>query len=116
MNEKNAALAVGYYQAMSNKDLIAVEKYLHPDVHLISPFIEKKGKQDVLDAVNNLMNFFRELTIRESFGSQDQAMLAYDLDFPEPIGKIRTAVLLTFQDGLIKRYELFFDTSPFKQK
>ena len=37
MSEKNLATAVAYYQAMNNKDLSALEKYLHPEVRLIGP-------------------------------------------------------------------------------
>jgi hypothetical protein len=43
-------------------------------------------------------------------------MLAYDLDCPAPIGLFRGAVLLTFQEGLIMRYELFYDARPFEKK
>ena len=50
------------------------------------------------------------------FGSEDQAMLTYDMDFAEPIGVCRAAALMTFKDGLIARSELFFDARPFGKK
>lgn len=43
-------------------------------------------------------------------------MLAHDIDFPVSIGVSRAAVLLSFQDGLIVRYELFFDARPFEKR
>jgi len=43
-------------------------------------------------------------------------MLAYDLECPEPFGRVRGAVLLTFQDRLIIGYELFYDARPFERK
>ena len=52
---------------------------------------------------------FNKLTIRATFGSDDQAMLAFDLDCPLPIGIVRTAALITFKDGLIVQIEAFFD-------
>ena len=56
------------------------------------------------------------LKVNAKFGSEDQAMLTYDMEFPEPIGVTRTAVLMTFQDGLIARSELFFDARSFGKK
>ncbi len=115
MSEKNIAIAITYYQAMNNKDLSTLEKYLHPEVRLIGPLADIKGKDAVLNSVKHLIGFFNKLTIRAQFGAEDRVMLAYDIDFPAPIGVSRAAVLLTFQDGLIIRYELFFDARPFEK-
>lgn len=116
MSEKNIAIAVAYYQAMNKKDLSAMEKYLHPEVRLIGPLADITGKDAVLGTVKHLLAVFNTLTIRARFGAGDQVMLAYDIDFPAPIGISRAAVLLTFQDGLIIRYELFFDARPFEKR
>lgn len=40
MSEKNIASAVVYYQAMGNKDLFTIEKYLHPEVQFIGPMAD----------------------------------------------------------------------------
>lgn len=116
MSEKNIATALAYYQAMNNKNLSAVEKYLHPQVRLIGPLADITGKEAVLNSVKHLIVLFNTLTIRAQFGAEDRVMLAYDIDFPAPIGVSRAAVLLTFQEGLIVRYELFFDTRPFEKR
>jgi hypothetical protein len=42
-------------------------------------------------------------------------MLAYDLDCLAPIGVLRVAALIKFEDDLISRIELFFDARPFEQ-
>lgn len=116
MSEKNLASAITYYQAMNDKDLAVIEKYLHPQVRLISPLADITGKDAVLNAVKHFLAVFNKLTIRAQFGTGDQAMLAYDLDCPAPIGLYRGAVLLTFQEGLIIRYELFYDARPLEKK
>jgi len=116
MSEKNIASAVAYYQAMNNKDLSVMEKYLHPEVQLVGPLANVTGKDAVLNSVKHLLAVFNKLTIRAQFGNGDRVMLAYDIDFPAPIGLSRAAVLLTFQEGLIIRYELFFDARPFEKK
>lgn len=116
MSEKNIASAVAYYQAMNKKDLSALEKYLHPNVQLKGPLADLTGKEAVLGAVKHLIAVINKLTIRAQFGSGDQVMIAYDIDFTSPIGISRAAALLTFQDNLIIRYELFFDARPFEKK
>ena len=116
MPEKNIATAVAYYQAMNKKDLSALEKYLHPEVRLTGPLAEITGKDAVLNSVKHLMALFNKLTIRAQFGAGDRVMLAYDIDFPAPIGVSRAAVLLTFQNDLIIRYELFFDARSFEKR
>jgi hypothetical protein len=116
MSEKNLTSAVAYYQAMNNKDLYTIEKFLHPDVRLISPLADITGKEDVFNSVRHFLAVFNTLTVRAQFSSGTQAMLAYDLDCPAPIGLYRGAVLLTFQEDLIIRYELFYDTKPLAKK
>jgi ketosteroid isomerase-like protein len=116
MSEKNVASAVGYYQAMNNKDLSVIQKYLHPEVRLISPLADVTGKDAVFNSVKHFLAVFNKLTIRAQCGNGDQVMLAYDLDCPAPIGLFRGAVLLTFQEGLIIRYELFYDARLFEEK
>ncbi len=116
MPNKNLVSAVAYYQAMNNKDLTTIEKYLHANVRLISPLAEVTGKEAVLNSVKHFLPVFNKLTIRAQFSSGDQVMLAYDLDCPAPIGLYRGAVLLTFQEGLIARYELFYDARPLEKK
>lgn len=116
MSEKNIASAVAYYQAINNKNLSVMEKYLHPEVHLIGPLSDIKGKDAVLNSLKHLLSVLKKLTIRAQFGKGDQVMLAYEVEFPAPIGISRAAVLLTFQEDLIIRYELFFDARPFDKK
>jgi hypothetical protein len=55
----------------------------------------------------------KALHLRAGFASGDQAMLVYDLEFQDPIGSCPTANLMTFQDGLIRTIELFYDARPF---
>lgn len=116
MSEKNIASALAYYQAMANKDLPVIERSLHPQVRLIGPLADLTGKDAVLSSVKHFLPVFNKLSIRGQFGNGDQAMVVYDLDCPAPFGVIRGAALLTFYEGLIVRYELFYDARPFEKK
>jgi len=113
MTQNNAALAKIFYTNLGEKNMGAMEKYLHPDVQLITPLSKQQGKEAYLEAVKNFMPFFNALTIRATFGERDQAVVVYDLACSAPIGKVPGAALLTLSEGLITRNELFHDTSPF---
>lgn len=115
MNQDNVALAKAFYTAFGEKNIGSIEKFLHPDVQLITPLSKQQGKEAYLEAAKNFMPFFDALTIRTSFGEGDQALVVYDLECPAPIGKVPAAALMTFQEGLITRNELFHDTSPWSK-
>ncbi|MBS0625337.1 MAG: nuclear transport factor 2 family protein [Verrucomicrobia bacterium] len=112
---KNLSLAVAYYTCVSKKNIDEAAKYVHEDVEFSAPLAKAKGKTLFLDAVRNFSSFFKNLTIREQCESQDKVMLAYDVEFPDPIGHVPSAVLLSFHDGLISRVELFYDARPFNR-
>jgi hypothetical protein len=116
MTEKNVASAVAYYKAMADKDLTGMARHLHPHVHLVSPLEELTGKEAVLAAVKPFVNLIKSIKVYAKFGSEEQAMLTYDMDFAEPIGVCRAAALMTFKDALIVRNELFFDSRFFNKR
>jgi hypothetical protein len=109
-------IAQAYYQAMNAKDVPSLATYLHPHVVLIGPLAQLSGKEAVVEGAQKATAFFKNITIRAAFGSDTQAMLAYNWEFPAPIGTLRAAALLTIQDNLIIRIELFFDARSFEKK
>lgn len=113
MEQNTVTIAEAYYTAMSEKNLNSLEMYLHSNVQFSSPFAQLQGKETVLEAINKFMGLFKTLTIRATFGSKEQAMVVYDVDFSSPIGNIPTAALLTFQEKRITKIELFFDGRSF---
>jgi hypothetical protein len=115
LKEVTVNLANTYYQAMANKDIGGVASLLHPDVRLIGPLGEVAGKESVLQAVTRFAALLRSLRVHASFGSKDQAMVNYDVDFGQLFGICHTAALITFEDNLIARIELFFDARPFEK-
>jgi len=113
--ERNVTTAEAYYEAMNDKDLAGVARHLHPDVRFVGPMADLVGKEAVLEAAKRFVTLIKSLRVRAKFGSDDTAMLAYDVDFGEPIGICRTAVLMTFKQGLIASIELFYDARPFEK-
>ncbi len=116
MNEKNIEIAKTFYTAMAAKNVADMEKYLHPEVQFIGPLAKMTGKETYLDAAKKFTTFFNTLTIRTACGCEDQVMLVYDWEFPAPIGNLPSAALLTLQQELITKIELFYDARPFDSK
>ncbi len=116
MSHSSLAIAEAYYTAMGDKNVTGMAQYLHPDVQLISPLAKVSGKDAAVEAARKLISLFKTVTIRAKFGSENQAMLAIDIDFPAPIGNLPAAVLQTFNDGLITKIELFYDGRPLDRK
>jgi hypothetical protein len=113
MPQSHTHRAVAYYQAMSNKDIALLATYLHPQIHLISPFVDVTGKEAALASISYFCSVFTSLSIRSHCESHDEAVVIYDVSFEAPIGHVRSAALLTFKEELIIRCELFFDARPF---
>ncbi len=116
MVDHNVLVAKNYYRAMNDKSLSEVEKFVHPDVHFVSPMGEVAGKENMLKAAKGFMTIFDSIIIHAAFGSDDQAIVIYDISCPAPIGGFRTAAFMNFKDGLISRLELFYDARPFEKK
>lgn len=116
MNHDKASVAKAYYKAMGEKNVEEAGKHLHPEVQFIAPLGKKSGKEAVLEAAKAFMNLYNSLKVRSAIGSEDQAMVVYDLACPEPLGSFSTAVSMDFKEGLISKIELFFDARPFQTK
>jgi len=116
MHTNNVAIAEAYYTAMASKNSVEMEKYLHPHAQLIGPLSNLSGKEAILEAAQKAFVVLKRIVIRAKFGFEDHVMLAYDWDFNDPIGNLRAAVLMTFQDNFITKIELFFDARAFMKK
>jgi len=113
MHKNKMALAEQYYTFIGEKNLEGFKKFLHPDVELCSPLGDSRGKEAVTEATSNFMKTIDSLTIRTKFGTEEQAMIVYDVDIPGIKIDFPGASLLSFHDGLIVRIDLFFDASSF---
>ena len=113
MTQTNMAIAKTFYTAFREKNIEAMEKYVHPDIQFIAPLAKLQGKEAYLEAAKGFASFFKTLTIRATFGEGDQAVVVYDVECPTPIEKVPSVALMAFQEGLITRIELFYDARPF---
>lgn len=109
-------VAVAYYTALGKKDMEAVKKYLHPNVQFADPQERVEGREAVLKAAKGFSAIFKALTIRAKFGSEDQAMIVYDVEIPGLDKDLRAASLLSFQNNLISNIELIYDMRCLMEK
>jgi len=110
------AIAVAYYTALGEKNMEELEKYLHPNIQFVDPQEKVIGKEAVLKAAAGFSKIFKTITIQAKFGSEDQAIIVYDVEIPNFAKSLRAASLLSFQDGLISKLELIYDASCFMNK
>jgi len=116
MHEDTKAIAQVYYTAMAERNFDGVAQYLDQDVIFVAPLTTIVGKQAFLERVQDFFAYSAILTIRTVFGSQDQAVVVFTLDYPVSIGRVETAALLDIHAGLITRIELFYDGRLFEKK
>lgn len=110
MNTDTKAVGVAYYTALGKKNIEEVRKYLHPDIQFKDPQETVLGKEAVLKAAQGFTGIFKSLTIRAKFGGENQAMIVYEVEIPGLSKKLQAASLLSFQEGLISKIELFYDS------
>lgn len=115
-NSTNIEMALEFYTAMANKDLSNVEHYIHDDIEFVGPLAVLQGKELYLEASRNYMKAFEKLTIRNIACERDHVMLVYDVIFPQPIGHLPAAGLMSINDHKIARIELFYDARPLVDK
>jgi hypothetical protein len=116
MTISNMVRAEEYYKLIGEKKVEEIKKYLDHDVEFYSPLATLKGKEAIAEATGNFMNAIISLKIRAKFGSEDQAMIIYDVAIPGMANNFPGASLLTFRNNLIVRIELFHDASHFKKE
>lgn len=87
-----------------------MKKYPHPDIQFTDAHEKVTGREAVLKVAKGFTGIFKTLTIRAKFGSEDQAMIVYDVEIPGFSKNLHAASLLSFQEGLISKIELFYDS------
>ena len=113
MKTDTKAVGVAYYTALGEKNIEKVKGYLHPDIQFTDPQETVIGRESVLKAAQGFTGIFKTLTIHAKFGSEDQAMIVYDVEIPGFAKNLRAASLLSFKEGLISKIDLIYDTRCF---
>jgi ketosteroid isomerase-like protein len=111
MKKSNLATAEAYYSAMQSGDYEKMGSYLHNDVKYVDPHWPLTGKDRVWPIAQSFAAAVDQLKTAAKFSTNDQVMLVHDVIFHKSKKPLRTAVLMTFDKGLIKEIELIADIS-----
>ena len=111
MNQSNLATAEAYYSALMSGNYEKIGSYLHSDVKYSDPRWPLTGKDQVWPIAKSFSDAVNELKTVGKFSTNDQVMLVHDVIFHGSEKPLRTAVLMTFDEGLIKGIELVADIS-----
>ena len=103
-----------YLQAWNRKDLAAISGLIAENVSFKGPMSETTGRQAFTEAVAKMFPLLQRIDVRHVHGHADHTVAVYDFVCAQPIGKCRTAELLSFESGRIRASELFFDARPFE--
>lgn len=109
-------IAVAYYTALGEKNIESVKKYIHTDIQFIDPLEKLVGREAFLKAAKEFSSIVKTLTIQAAFGSETEAMIVYEVDIPLLGKSLIAASLLSFQEGLISKILLIYDTHSLMEK
>jgi len=111
MNKSNLDTAEAYYSALMSGDYEKMGVYLHKDVKYSDPRWPLTGKDRVWPIAKSFSDAVSELKTVGKFSTNDQVMLVQDVIFHGSEKPLRTAVLMTFDEKLIKEIGLISDIS-----
>lgn len=106
----NIAIAKAYYQSMDEKNLTSIEPYVDAQIDFISPMATLKGKELFIQAVKSFQAQIHSIIVQAAYESHNQVLVIYNIDFfNKPSILLHGASLMTFNNGLITKIELFWD-------
>ena len=114
MTDRLLQVGAEYLEALGAGDLNRIRAVIHPELHFRTPLLEVWGREPFIFACEQVIARTHGLVLKAKFAAGNQAMFTYDLLFVEPIGPVRTANLMTFEDDKIRDVELFYDARPFQ--
>lgn len=114
MDAHTLALATAYLAAWDRRDLSEIAQFIHPGVRFIGPMTDLSGKEAFLQSTARILPMLQGVKVHTRFATSDQAICTYDFVCAAPINVCRTAELMTFENDLIVRIELFYDARPFE--
>ena len=111
MNQSNLEVAEAYYTAVEGGDYEKMDRYLHCDVKYVDPRWPLAGKEKVWPIAKSFSSAVKQLKPVARFSAGDKVMLVHDVLFHKSEKPMRTAMLMTVGEGLIKEMQLISDIS-----
>ena len=108
-------LGEAYYQALDQKDISRIASLVDPAIKFKMPLGEHTNRDDLIIAIHHMIGNVRGVRLQSKFASGNQGMFIYEIQFKDPVGKVKAASLMTVEGDKIKEIEVFFDSRPFEK-
>lgn len=115
MNTNYAKIAQDYYKFLEQKDEAAIKELVHPNITFKAPLAQLSGKNEFVEAALGYASMVEAITIKDSFESENKAVIIYEANIPRIMQDFPTAAYFTFENGLIKSLDLFYDARAFSK-
>ena len=100
-------IAEAYLAAVNTRNLQAIGKTLHPDLHFVGPVGEVHGRENFLDTYHKVFAHLDKIDITAEALADNLIYFKYYMVMPAPIGPVHGTMKTTHaQDGLIKKIEM----------
>ncbi len=107
---ENTRVAEEYIAAMKTRNLEALGKNLHPQLHFVGPTGETHNRESFLETMQKVFSNLEKVNVTSHYSSKDQTAYVYNMFFAAPAGSIQTGSLITHEDGKIKKIEIIDDS------
>jgi hypothetical protein len=110
---ESSKVAEAYLMAIHTRNIEALGKTLHPDLHVVGPTGEVHNRASFLENMQNVAAHLESVNVTARMASGNQNFYMFNLVMAAPAAPLRTAHLITHEDGQIKKIEIVADAADF---
>lgn len=105
-------IAGEYIAAVNARNLQAVGKTLHPDLHFVGPAGEVHNRESFLETFHRVFENLGKVDMTAEALSDNRVYMTYYMAQPAPMGAIQGTMKTTHaDDGLIKKIEMTYPSA-----
>jgi hypothetical protein len=110
--QESLRIAGEYLAAVNTRNLHAIGKTLHPDLHFMGPAGEVHNRESFLETYNKVFAHLKKLDMTSEALANNLVYFKYYMVMPAPIGPIQGTMKTTHaEDGLIKKIEMVYHSA-----
>jgi hypothetical protein len=112
--QENARIAAEFIAALNARNLKALAKNLHPELHFIGPAGETHSRESFLEIMGDMFTRLEKVEVTSQFSTDYQTAYVHNMFYAIPGGFTRAVTVLTHEDGKIKKIEMISNPSSTK--
>ena len=110
---ESSKVAEAYMTAIHTRNIEALGNTLHPDLHVVGPKGEVHNRASFLETMRNVVPHLEGVDVTARLASGNQNFYMFNLVLAAPAVPLRTAHLITHEEGQIKKIEIVADAADF---